>query len=1704
MDLLLWLACIGALVNLAQPDPSVLITAPNIIHVDVPESVAIQVEGATGDTKFEVYFENQLQSKSCSPKETFTLNQGNNFIEVKKLKVSAQQVKLCGIETLKRQKYIQLVAEGPLFPKARKVPILLSTKKGYLFIQTDKPIYTPAQQVQVRVFPLDHVMRPLEESVTITFYNPQGIQVKKAEWRPQMAVINEHLTIPDISDPGVWTITAMYSSAPDSNSSAQFEVKKYVLPNFEIKILPAKPFFLLSEEAFNFIVEASYVYGESVMGVAYVRFAILDEAGEKKFLRKTEQQITLVEGKANVKLTKKSISDVLLQPLLELKGTRLYIAVMVLETATGALEEQELSTVKFVISPYAVDLSKTERYFVPGTSHKVVATVSYTDGSLAAKIPVKISVKINGGPASSPKAERSDDNGVFMTFTNTPPSARTMEILATVGDGENSETSRLTVNAYQSSSQSYLYIMSPSGMPVRLGESVSFQLKAVTSSPATGRHLYYMVLNKGQILLYRRASKETLTNIQFPVTGSMVPSFRLVAYYYAGAEIVSNSVWVDVEDLCEGKLHVEVNARNYHSPGANFQLTIETDDQAQVALAAVDSAVYLLNQKNKLSPKKAFQAMNEYDLGCSVGSGKDFKGVFEDAGLSFISSRGAYSALRPGYGCRAQTQRKKRALDFQTSISDKLGKFKDPQLKQCCRSGMTLLPPHMKRSCADRSAKAPAGKCREALLECCTFAQEQRKKYRRVTAGLGRVHQAEEDEDYEDEDNINTRSLFPESWLWKTVNVNKKHIERNFLPHSITTWEIQAISVSKERGFCIAEPVKVKVFQPFHIYLTLPYSVKRFEQMEIRPTLYNYLDHALQVRVTLDKIDGLCSPATAEGAEKTMVLVPNNSAVTVPFSIVPMTKLNIPITVTARGRDDKGDYADRITKILKIARDGVARLEEKTYNLDTNEIEGTKMEILGEEPSNMIPDGEVTISVRVSADISMETVNNSLGADSVSRFIRVPLGCAEQTMIYMAPGVYAMKYLDETEQWTRLGPERRDEALETMKQGQLRILTFRKQDGSYGAWVTTPSSTWLTAFVAKILSLCREHITVEDNTITTAVNFILKHQVESTGAFTDPAPVYHREMQGGVGGLEGEVSLTAFVTIALHHTMGVHTGQSKSNVRKSIEKAARYLKEKLPSLTRPYTVAITAYALTLVSDQEGAKMEAHSYLMDFATKSKDGKMLYWESKDADRLQSEKKKERVPSAAAITVEGTAFALMHMLLRDDILTANKIATWLTGQQNYGGGFKSTQDTVVALEALSRYWTKSFSTQGANLALTISSPGRSDTKRIHLDKSTTQVQETLQYSLGNDVHVDVKGKGKGTLTILKLFNVMQVENTTCQELKLDMEVTEEVQEAVPFDDYEDDYDYDEDPKDEPVARIHWQDLRRRRKREAGPAQADLKEVVYKVWLWRHERSKLSGMAIVDITMLSGFEPDLGDLDKLKDLVDRYISHYEYQHGRLQLYFETVPLVKDLISFRAKQNVKVGALQPASATLYDFYEPDTRCHIFYNLPSRSRLVSALCTEEVCQCAEGPCPKMKKTLDIEKESVDPRQSHACYNPRVKYGYRTKLVESAEKNGFVVYKVQIVKVLQRSNDEKIKAGDFRNFIQRKACQMQLNPGKEYLLMGKDGDTTDTEGQLQYLLESTSWIEELGSPGICKATTNRNKCALAEAFMEEYGKNGCMV
>uniref|UniRef100_A0A8B9YRJ7 C4a anaphylatoxin n=1 Tax=Bos mutus grunniens TaxID=30521 RepID=A0A8B9YRJ7_BOSMU len=1633
---LIWASCFFAL---SLQKPRLLLFSPSVVRIGVPLSVAVKLQDAPSGqvVRGSVFLRNPSHvNELCSPKVDFSLSSDRDFIL---LNVPAQ-ARICFLH-LRRVPEVQLMVQSSWLRDSlskqtdmQGVNLLFSSRRGHLFLQTDQPVYNPGQRVRYRVFALDQKMRPATDILTVTVENSQGFRVQKREVFAPFSIFQDSFLIPDISEPGTWKISARFSDSLDSNSSTQFEVKKYVLPNFEVKIIPENPYILTTPgflSDIQVIIQARYIYGKPVQGVAYVRFGLLGEDGEKTFLRGLESQTKLVDGQCQISLQKAEFQGVLEKLNIstdDLPGLRLYVAAAVIESPGGEMEEAELTSWRFVSSPFSLDLSKTKQQLIPGVPFLLQALVRDMSGSPASSIPVKVSAKLFSGSTSKNQdfERNTDGSGQVIVSIGVPRTISEVQLSVSAGSPYPAVGS-LTVKAPLSRSSGFLSIEWQNPRPLKVGETLNLNLQAVGISGSFS-YFYYMIVSRGQIVSVHREPRSHLTSISVFVDHHLVPSFHLVAFYYHGGVPVANSLRVDVQaGGCEGK----VTGIGRDGVSKAYPL---------VALGAVDTALYAVGGKSHkpLDMVKVFEAMNSYDLGCGPGGGDTAPQVFKAAGLAF-SDGDHRTEIRKSLSCPKESKsRKKRNVNFQKAIHEKLGQYTSPVAKRCCQDGLTRLP--MARTCEQRAARVQQPACREPFLSCCQFAESLRKKARtRGQVGLARG------------EGLGVRGSGRGPWRVRTAPSSPLRL---LLPDSLTTWEIHGVSLSKTTGLCVATPARLRVFREFHMHLRLPVSVRRFEQLELRPVLYNYLDSDL-------------------------------------------------------------------------TREGALHREEMVYELNPL---GRTLEIPGNSDPNIIPEGDFKSFVRVTASDPLEALGSegALSPGGLASLLRLPQGCAEQTMTLLAPTLAASRYLDKTEQWSMLPPETKDRAVDLIQKGYTRIQEFRKRDGSYGAWLHRDSSTWLTAFVLKILSLAQDQVGGSAEKLQETATWLLSQQRDN-GSFHDPCPVIHREMQGGLVGSDETVALTAFVVIALHHGLAVLPDKNSEQLRRvenSISRANTFLGAKATSgLLGSHASAITAYALSLTEAPEDLRRVAHNNLMAMA-KDIGGEGLYWGSVTTSPSNvlsptpaPHSPADPIPQAPAMSIETTAYGLLHLLLWEGKAElADQAASWLTRQGSFQGGFRSTQDTVVALDALSAYWIASYTAEEKGLNVTLSSLGRSGLKSHVLQLTNHQVhrlEEELQFSLGSKINVEVRGNSKGTLKVrasgiqspsmwlcrevcgpkcphvlfpplmnqvLRSYNVMDMTNTTCQDLQIEVTVMGHVE-------------YTSECWGH---RLWLFDGRRNRRRREAPKAAEEREsrVQYTVCIWRTGKVGLSGMAIADITLLSGFHALRADLEKLTSLSDRYVSHFETEGPHVLLYFDSVPTSRECVGFGAVQEVPVGLVQPASAILYDYYNPEHKCSVFYGAPRKSKLLSTLCSADVCQCAEGET--LGRGSGVGRRL---RMKFACYSPE---WTTVKVLREDSRAAFRLFETRITQVLHFTKDARATADQTRNFLVRASCRLQLEPGKEYLIMGLDGATYDLKGDPQYLLDSNSWIEEMPSERMCQSTRHRTPCAQLNSFLQEYGTQGCQV
>ncbi|XP_010022318.1 PREDICTED: complement C3, partial [Nestor notabilis] len=1311
--------------------------------------------------------------------------------------------------------------------------LLVALQSGHIFVQTDKPIYTPGSIVLCRLFALDYLMQPVSKTVIVEVKTPDNVIIKQVPVSSPMktGIFSFNHNLPEIISLGTWTIMAKFEDSPEQVFSSQFEVKEYVLPSFEVMLEPEKRFLYIDQkEDFRVSITARYLYGKRVQGSAFVLFGVMVD-DEKKSIPQSLRRVQVTDGDGEAVLSMATLQQRFPNPA-ELVGHSLYVSVTVLTESGSDMVEAQRSGIRIVTSPYTIHFTHTPKYFKPGMPFDLTVYVTNPDASPASRVTVKAD-----GFQGVVSTQR---DGTAKLVLNMPANKETVPITVRTEDpelpGPRQASRQMVAKAYRSQGASGNFLhLAVGATELQLGDNlaVNFHLKTNNNNVRDSvPYFTYLIMSKGHIVRagrQRHEAGQSLVTMSLPVTSELLPSFRIVAYYYVmPGEIVADSIWVDVKDTCMGTLVVKgaTEADNrVHEPGTPMRLRIEGDHKAYVGLVAVDKGVFVLSKKNKLTQSKVWDTVEKSDIGCTPGSGRDNVGVFADAGLSLVTNVKITTPQRGEVKCPQPAQRKRRSVQLIEYKGTKAAEYKDKALRKCCEDGMKENP--MDHSCERRSTYIQDGEaCVQAFLDCCTHIRTIRnQKQRLLQLELAR---SEVDDGFLADEDITSRSLFPESWLWQeealTEQPNELGISTKTLPvylkDSITTWEVLAVSISKTKGLCVADPYEITVMKEFFMDLRLPYSVVRNEQVEIRAILYNYWTHKITVRVELMYNPGLCSASTSKMRYQQVLSLEPQSSRAVPFVIVPLELglHEVEVKAAVQGRF----VADGVKKKLKVVPEGM-RVEKtvKIIELDPKKkgVNGVQEErVKAANISDIVPNTESETKVSIQGNPVSIMVEKALDGEKLKHLIVTPSGCGEQNMIGMTPTVIATHYLDSTLQWESLGVDRRTEAINLIKKGYTQQLAFRKPDSSYSAFKNRPSSTWLTAYVAKVFAMAIKLIDIEPEVVCGAVKWLILNRQKPDGIFQEDAPVIHKEMVGGYQGAEPEVSLTAFVLIALEEAREICKDHVNS-LDNGISKAAEYLARRYQSLSRPYTVALSSYALALTG-----KLRSEKVLMKF---SKGGN--HWEERNA---------------FTYNIEGTSYALLALLQMEKPELTGPVARWLAQQNYFGGGYGSTQATILVFQALAQYQVASPRELDLDLDVSVLLPRRANAITYRIENRNALVARSAETKLNEDFTVKAEGTGKGTMTVVTIYNAIVPEkDSKCDSFDL---------------------------------RVQVEDVKMGKEREG--AIRSIKITICTRFLDNVDAT----MSILDVSMLTGFLPDVQDLKRLTDGVDRYISKFEIDQAQ------------------------------------------------------------------------------------------------------------------------------------------------------------------------------------------------------------------------------
>ncbi|SPP79668.1 CD109 antigen isoform X2 [Drosophila guanche] len=731
------------------------------------------------------------------------------------------------------------------------------------------------------------------------------------------------------------------------------------------------------------------------------------------------------------------------------------------------------------------------------------------------------------------------------------------------------------------------------------------------------------------------------------------------------------------------------------------------------------------------------------------------------------------------------------------------------------------------------------------------------------------------------------RQDFPDTWIF--LNTHDTDADGFTLvkkiPDTITSWVVTGFSLNPSSGIALTKsPSKIRVFQPFFVSTNLPYSVKRGEVIAIPVIIFNYLDKTLDAEVVMDNADKEYefTEATNEVEEKASdevrrmkrVTIPANSGKSVSFMIRPKTVGSTTLKISATSPI----AGDTIHQKLKVEPEGVTQFVNRAVFINLKDQPELSESLEVQIPTEAVRDSEF-IEFSVVGDLLGPTLQN------LDNLVRMPYGCGEQNMVNFVPNILVLSYLEVT---NRKMPSVEAKAKKFLEIGYQRELTYKHDDGSYSAFgKSDPSgSTWLTAYVMRSFHQAAKYTQVDPKVMTAGLDFLVSKQ-KDTGEFPEVGKLFDNANQN-------ELALTAFVLLAFFENQ-----ELIPKYQSAIDKGVRYVAEEVDKTEDQYALAIAAVALQLAKHPQAEKVLAK--LEGEARQENDRK---WWSKGTSTVIN------IWRPRSNDVEITSYVLLALLEQGAAESSLPIVKWLIGQRNSNGGFASTQDTVVGLQALTKFAQKTGSGTGTMDIDFVPSNGTKSTIKVEPANSLVLQTHVLPKTT-RKVDFTAKGTGSAMVQLSYRYNLAE------KDKKPSFKVTPTV-------------------KDTASNQLLVVDI-----------------CAEYIPLEESDKDKDSNMAVMEIALPSGYVGDAESLSKIES-VDR-VKRVETKNSdsTVIVYFDSLtPGDVKCLPVEATKAHAVAKQKPAAVSLYDYYDTERRATEYYQVKS------SLC--DICEgsdCGSG-CKK--------------------------------------------------------------------------------------------------------------------------------------------------
>uniref|UniRef100_A0A668AW93 Alpha-2-macroglobulin bait region domain-containing protein n=1 Tax=Myripristis murdjan TaxID=586833 RepID=A0A668AW93_9TELE len=1307
---------------------------------------------------------------------------------------------------------LEVEVHGKMFHSKEMKKVMIRAYRPMTFIQTDKPIYLPGQTVHFRVVSVDTKFRPANQLVSVGI-DPYRNRI--GQWLNTSSdgkIVQLSYSLISEAPEGDYQVIV---SIAEEKIHHSFMVEEYVLPKFGVKVQAPEEISIVQEEIQAEIC-GKYTYGLPVPAKAHIEVvrpvryqgSIListpkePEAAyeisvpyyeETKQTEKTGCATFTFNMSAFTKLDQKVLTD------------RLYLYAKVEEEGTGKCSHIQVEIKLSYIVGKLSFIDTPKRYEQGSVVEGKVKAVYFNE----TPIPDYSVYLFEGNRWSERHLQNltTDRNGVASFSLNTSDFRGDITLRV-------SKTSKLDYRGYRtpyyksgthtlslvqaSTSVSSLEVKRNDERPLPCDkkEPISIKYTIARETPGSVDVIYLVsILSRGVIVKQGHVKVEvqdgpvTSGEVSFEVEVSpdMAPLVQVVAYAVLPSEtVIAHSADFSTEKCFNNKVSLEFNPSSA-VPGEENFLQLSAKPHSLCGISAVDQSVLIKEPGKKLDANQMFDLLPVTHL-------SGFPHEIEDVTSCLPLRAKRYIRPRPDRDDNdAYTVFQNLGMKMATNLV-----IRTPSCVTYKGREYYYLNPYRHYS----DSGPVAHRMPEQEVSIVLIGSESPPPIESV------------------------RAFFPETWIWDLVDVGEtgsKDVPLT-VPDTITTWETEAFCLSPQ-GFGLAPRKELTVFQPFFLELSLPYSIIRGEHFELKATVFNYLSRCIMVTVTpAPSVEYTLTPLSGDKYSSCLCA---SERKTVSWTMAPSVLGAVNVSVSA----------EAVTSDVSCNNEIVSVPERGRIDVVTRPLivkpEGT--EVTKAYNWLLCPNGQLIMCLVLkrqcfsAGDILGRALNNLDG------LLRMPYGCGEQNMALLAPNIYVLEYLANTDQMTKAIKEKSTGFLNS---GYQRQLNYRHYDGAYSTFRGGSGNTWLTAFVLKSFVKAKTFVYIDPEVIDLSKTW-LEGKQQTNGSFQQLGKLFNNRMKGGVN---DEVTLSAYVTAALL--------EANMSVSVSMNRSLTFLNESISSLDNTYTRALLAYVFTLAGD-----MKTRAILLEQLDKDavRQGGFIHWTQKATE------------TSASLSVEISSYVLLAKLsasstTREELGYASGIVRWLARQQNSYGGFSSTQDTVVALQALALYSSQVFTPEGSSSVLAQSPSGH---LTFEVDPTNKLLyQEKWLKDVAGKYQFEVKGTACVAVQLALKYNIPVVTDDTSFSIQI--------------------------------------------KPEADCSKTSLRPKVNLTLTSQYSgKESTTNMVILDIKVLSGFVPtpeSLNNVTSSRSLLPGKPTHHSLE------------LVQEL----PMQNLK-----PAVVKIYDYYQP-------------------------------------------------------------------------------------------------------------------------------------------------------------------------------------